>query len=155
MYIEILLDCDGSTTVRKPQGDLDISCPFCRKKCLFSYHSDENLFCRSCGKLLVKRLESSEAYTEEEIENYLKVLKFGGGVLERREAALNLGKYSGTSQNKIQIATLLSKIANLDPDHGVRHSAKKGLKEMAERVNSQIIKPVLYGLRKVLGPVYK
>ena len=129
-YLKILVDRSGNTETRRAEGDFNIYCPFCSNKNIYLFTSDANLFCSSCGKQLVTKIENIDGYAEEEIEEFIRVLKFGAPLYERTDAVIELGEISRDNKRYNVVVELLSKLSTSDPDPGVREHAMDSLKKL-------------------------
>ncbi len=137
MYLKILIDTSGNTEYRRPDGDFNIFCPFCGNKNIYIFNSDANLFCNSCGKQLVTKIEDIEGYAEEEIDEFIRLLKFGSSVYERIDAVIELGKVSRNNKRYGLIIEILSKISTADPEPDVREHAMESMKKLMGLIKTQ------------------
>lgn len=132
MYLKIVTDSSGNTQLISPLDKFDFKCPFCKNKNTFIFEQDLILYCNSCGRQLVTRIQDKEdeSFKEDELTEYIRVLKEGGPLYDRIDAVAALGRIP-RNHNRIGIIyNILYKISASDPDEFVREGAKESLTKL-------------------------
>ncbi|MEQ8168776.1 MAG: hypothetical protein ABRQ38_07740 [Candidatus Eremiobacterota bacterium] len=141
MYLKVVIDRTGNTHMIKPEQELDFVCPFCKTVNTYILAHDSNLFCNYCGKRLVTQVndgnsEREEEYSNEQISDFIRILKEGGSFYDRTDAITSLGKISRNNKRIGIIFNLLHKISISEPDPEVRGYAMEALDKLG-------LKPVI------------
>jgi transcription elongation factor Elf1 len=129
--LKIVIDRVGNTRMVSPRPEMDFNCPFCKAINTYVFSQDAKLFCNNCGKLLVTRVdtgsESIEEYSDEQISDFIRILKEGGSIYDRTDAITSLGKVSRNNKRIGIIINLLQNISISEPEYEVREYAKESL----------------------------
>ncbi|MEQ8221742.1 MAG: hypothetical protein ABRQ37_05530 [Candidatus Eremiobacterota bacterium] len=141
MYLKVVIDRTGNTHMTKPVPEMDVVCPFCKAVNTYILAQDSALFCNYCGKRLVTQVndgnsEMEEEYSDEQISDFIRILKEGGSFYDRTDAITSLGKISRNNKRIGIIFNLLHKISISEPDPEVRGYAREALDKLG-------LKPVI------------
>lgn len=145
MYLKVVIDRTGNTHMIKPGPELDVICPFCKSVNTYILAQDTTLFCNNCGKRLVTQVddcepEIEEEYSDEQISDFIRILKEGGSFYDRTDAITSLGRISRNNKKIGIIFNLLHKISISEPDLEVRGYAREALDKLG--LKPVIAKPV-------------
>ena len=115
MYLKVVIDRMGNTHMIKPRPEMDVVCPFCKAVNTYILAQDSTLFCNYCGKRLVTQVNDGnpdieEEYSDEQISDFIRILKEGGSFYDRTDAITSLGKISRNNKRIGIIFNLLHKI---------------------------------------------
>jgi hypothetical protein len=143
MYLKIVIDRTGNTQMVSPESELDVICPFCKTVNTYILSQDSNLFCNYCGKSIVTQVHNgndarivTEKYSDEQISDFIRILKEGGSFCDRTDAITSLGRISRNDKRIGIIFNLLHKISMSEPDFEVRGYASEALEKLG-------LKPVI------------
>lgn len=142
MYLKVVIDRTGNTQMVSPRSELDVVCPFCKTVNAYILAQDSNLFCNYCGKSLVTQVHNgnctrvAEEYSDEQISDFIRILKEGGSIYDRTDAITSLGRISRNNKRIGIIFNLLHKISISEPDFEVRGYARESLDKLG-------LKPVI------------
>ncbi len=150
MYLKVVIDRTGNTHMIKPRPEVDVVCPFCKAVNTYILAQDSNLFCNCCGKRLVTQIDDGisdieEEYSDEQISDFIRILKEGGSFYDRTDAITSLGRISRNNKRIGIIFNLLHKISISEPDLEVRGYAREALDKLG-------LKPVIARPAEVSKP---